>query len=90
MAISEEEANKVLPVVNILPITSRKLNRKIYLNEALLPTNETGLHKESILMCYQIRTIDKKRLVKMVGKIDSPKLRLKIMNATMFQLGLKR
>jgi len=90
LVISEEAINKILPVVNILPITSRKSGRKIYPNEVLIPTNTTGLDKESIILCYQIRTIDKRRLVKTIGKIDSLELREKIIDATMFQLGFDR
>lgn len=90
LVISEEAINKILPVVNIFPITSRKSGRKIYPNEVLIPTNATGLDKESIILCYQIRTIDKRRLVKTIGKIDSLELREKIIDATMFQLGFDR
>lgn len=90
LVISEEAINKILPVVNILPIISRKAGRKIYPNEVLLPANVTGLDKESIILCYQIRTIDKRRLIKTVGKIDSLELREKIIDTTMFQLGFDR
>jgi len=31
--ISEEEINKVLPVVNVIPITTQREGRKIYANE---------------------------------------------------------
>ena len=36
LVISEEEINQILPVVNVLPITSRKPGRKVYPNEVLL------------------------------------------------------
>lgn len=71
LVISEEEINQILPVVNVLPITSRKPGRKIYPNEVLIPAGVAGLTKESIVLCYQIRTLDKKRLIKTMGKIDS-------------------
>ncbi|MGP8329181.1 MAG: type II toxin-antitoxin system PemK/MazF family toxin [Methanosarcinaceae archaeon] len=90
LVISEEAINRILPVVNILPITSRKTGRKIYPNEVLLPTKSNGLEKESILLCYQIRTIDKRRLIKTIGTIESSELREEIIDATMFQLGFNR
>ena len=37
LIISEEEINQILPVVNILPITSGKPGRRIYPNEVLIP-----------------------------------------------------
>lgn len=53
LVISETALNDVLPVVNVLPITSRKHNRRIYPNEALLPIGTAGLSAESIVLCYQ-------------------------------------
>ena len=70
LVISEEEINQILPVVNVLPITSKKQGRKVYPNEVLLPESTAGLEKESIVLCYQIRTLDKKRLTKEIGKIE--------------------
>ena len=90
LVISEEQINKILPVVNVLPITSRKANRKIYPNEVLISKAVYGLIKESIVLCYQIRTIDKKRLIKRLGKIDSVELQERIMEALFFQLGVIR
>ncbi len=90
LVISEEEINHILPVVNVLPITSRKLSRKIYPNEVLIPEKTSGLDKESIILCYQIRTLDKKRLIKSMGKIDSLELQESIIDSISFQLGLNR
>lgn len=90
LVISEEEINQILPVVNVLPITARKAGRKIYPNEVLIPAGTDGLVKESIVLCYQIRTLDKKRLSKALGKIDSPELQENIIDAMFFQLGFAR
>lgn len=64
LIISEDDINELLNIVNIIPITSRKQGRFIYPNEVLLPAEKYGLEKESIALCHQIRTIDKKRLSK--------------------------
>ncbi len=87
--VSENQINDVLSVVNVLPVTSRKMNRSIYPNEALLPENQSGLKKESIILCYQIRTLDKKRLLKMYGKIKDKSLQQEILEALSFQLGIE-
>jgi len=63
LVISEEAINQILPVVNILPITSRKPGRKIYPNEVVISIGIGGLKNESIILCYQIRTLDKRRLI---------------------------
>jgi mRNA interferase MazF len=85
---SQSALNDVLPVVNVLPITSRKAGRRIYPNEALLPTGTAGLTAESIVLCYQIRTLDKRRLLHMLGTLDEPLLREAILEALRFQLGI--
>ncbi|MFH0925443.1 MAG: type II toxin-antitoxin system PemK/MazF family toxin [bacterium] len=88
LIISEEEINKILPIVNVLPITSKKSERKIYPNEVLISTGIGGMKMESIILCYQIRTLDKKRLLKQIGKIDNPELQEEIIDALCFQLGI--
>lgn len=87
--ISEEEINKVLPVLNVIPITSQKEGRKVYANETLIESGKFGLMNNSIILSYQIRTIDKKRLVKELGFIDDQTIREKITKALCFQLGIK-
>ena len=58
LIISEDDINELLKIVNIIPITSRKPERIVYPNEALLMEGRFGLKKESIALCHQIRTID--------------------------------
>jgi mRNA interferase MazF len=88
LILSETALNDVLPVVNVLPITSRKQNRRIYPNEARLPAGAAGLTAESIVLCYQIRTLDKRRLLKLFGTLDDAGLREEVLEALRFQLGL--
>ena len=67
----------LLDIVTIIPITSLKEGRKIYPNELLLK-NELKL--PSILLCQQIRTISKNRLIKKLTSIDNLKTRREIVN----------
>lgn len=90
LIISEEEINQILPVVNVLPITSRKPGRRVYPTEVLIPAFTGGLEKESIVLCYQIRTLDKRRLIRDMGKIEDFDLQEKIIDALSFQLGIIR
>ncbi|MFA5921427.1 MAG: type II toxin-antitoxin system PemK/MazF family toxin [Methylococcaceae bacterium] len=61
LVISDDDINAILPVINSLPITSYKQGRKVYPNEVFLQKEQSGLDKDSIVLCYQVRTIDKKR-----------------------------
>jgi len=40
------------------------------------------------VLCYQIRTLDKRRLLKPFGTLDDPTLRDEVLEALRFQLGL--
>jgi mRNA interferase MazF len=88
LVISDEDINAILPVINIFPITSYKQGRKIYPNEVYLKEEQSGLDKDSIVLCYQIRTIDKKRLIKKIGGIKDDNVKSEIIDALSFQLGL--
>jgi mRNA interferase MazF len=90
LVISEDEINELLNVVNIIPITSRKVGRKVYPNESLILSNNFGLEKESIVLCHQIRTIDKQRLAKVYVEINDKKVQSEIVEALCFQLGINR
>jgi mRNA interferase MazF len=67
----------LLDVVTIIPITSLKDGRKIYPNELLL---ENELEKSSILLCQQIRTISKNRLIKKLTSLDNYIIQKKILD----------
>ena len=90
LVISETTANDILPVVNVLPITSRKSGRRVYPNEALLGFGTAGLTEESLVLTYQIRTLDKRRLSRSYGKLDDIGQQERILTALCFQLGVKR
>ena len=88
LVISEEEINQILPVVNVLPITSRKPGRRTYPNEVLISAEIGGLYRESIVLCYQIRTLDKRRLIREISKIEDLEAQQEIIDALCFQLGI--
>jgi len=89
LVISRERINQLLPVINVIPLTSRKsTERVIYPNEVLLPSGVAGLRVDSIALCYQIRTLDKSRLGRDWGELDDANLRRKILEAIWFQLDM--
>lgn len=90
LIISEDYINGLLNIVNILPITSRKLGRQIYPNEALIDANKFGLENESIILCHQIRTLDKSRLSNKFGAIDTTDKQNEIIESLCFQLGIDK
>jgi len=70
-------------------MTSRKsASRVIYPNEVLLPAGVAGLNVDSIALCYQIRTLDKSRLERDLGKLVDLNIRREILEAIRFQLDM--
>ena len=86
--ISDNEINSLLNVVNVLPVTTRKPGRIIYPNEALLEAGKFGLPNESVILTYQIRTLDKQRLSALLGEIQLKEKQDEIIESLRFQLGI--
>ena len=90
LVISEDCINDLLNIVNVLPITTKKAGRNIYPNEVLITAEKSGLEKDSIILCHQIRTLDKQRLSMIYGTINDNHIQEKTIDALCFQLGIAR
>ena len=55
LVVSRESANEALPVVTVLPLSTRKTGRRVYPNEVLLRSGTAGLKKDAIAMAHQTR-----------------------------------
>jgi len=89
LIISDDGINDLMNIVNVLPLTTRKQDRLVYPNEALLPAIEGGLPNDSIVLCHQIRTMDKQRLSKEYGMVNDRNKQMEIIEALCFQLGIQ-
>ncbi len=70
LVISDEDFNRVMPVVTVLPLTSLKEGRRVYPNEVLLKKGTGDIPHDSIILAHQIRTISKNRLRDSLGSIN--------------------
>jgi mRNA interferase MazF len=74
LIIQNDLGNRFSPTVIVLPLTSRT-------NKAPLRTHVTvhppmgGLQKSSVILCEQVRTLEKKRLLGYVGMLRPDKMR---------------
>jgi mRNA interferase MazF len=68
VVISNAKNNEFSGTVTVLPLTSKKL-RKIYPFEVYLGKGTGSLPKNSKIKADQIRTLDKSRLVKLIGEL---------------------
>ena len=87
--IQNDIANKFSPVTNIIPVTDAKNVRKWYPCLVNLEIKESGLEKDSVAQCNQIRTIDaENRIIKSIGHI-SGQIMQEIDQALKIQLALE-
>jgi mRNA interferase MazF len=70
LIIQNDIGNKASPTVIIAAITSKGKKKGLPTHVAI-KLEEGSLPKESMAMLEQIRTIDKDRLIKYVGRIDT-------------------
>ena len=69
LVISNDKNNEFSAAVTILPLTSKNL-RKIYPFEVFLSKGMGNLPKDSKVKADQIRTLDKSRLISLIGKLE--------------------
>jgi mRNA interferase MazF len=70
LIVSNDKNNTFSGTVTILPISSQQLD-KTYPFEVLLPRGSGNLPKDSKAKADQIRTIDKRRIVRFIGALHS-------------------
>jgi mRNA interferase MazF len=88
LVVSNDDFNKVMPVITVIPLTSFKTGRKIYPSEVLLERGDANLEADSLVLSYQIRTISKKRILKVIGMVKETGKQQEIENAMKLHLGL--
>ncbi len=89
LVVSRETVNRALPIVAVIPLTTRRPGRRVYSTEVLLPAGEAGQPDESVAMAHQVRTISSNRLRQRLGSLTSPELRAAVRAALKLYLDLE-
>ena len=87
VVVSNDLNNQFAATVTVLPITSMNLD-KIYPFEIFLPKGSGALPKDSKVKADQIRTLDKARMARLLGKVDQKQITA-IDKAMKIHLGLE-
>lgn len=66
--IQNDIGNKFSPTVIVNCITSQIAKAKLPTHVEI--SSKSGLKKDSIVLCEQVKTIDKTRLIKYIGRVD--------------------
>lgn len=87
--IQNDIANRTSPVTIVAAISSQFNPTHLYPTEVLIKAGEAGLTIDSVVLLNQIRTIDKARLLSLIGKVE-PKTMLEVERAIKVSFGLLR
>ena len=74
LVIQVDKANAASPHTIIIPFTTRIKEVRLP-SHVKIPAGVGGLAEESILLCEQMRVIDKRRLVRKIGSVGEEHLR---------------
>lgn len=74
LVVQNNDANRFISTVTIIPLTSN-LKAKRFLFTTLIPASQSGLPQDSVALAFQIRTVDKSRLRRKVGRLSPDHMR---------------
>ncbi|MFA5168699.1 MAG: type II toxin-antitoxin system PemK/MazF family toxin [Candidatus Omnitrophota bacterium] len=84
--IQNDTGNEFASTVIVAPLTTKSFSKEYPVN-VHLPKIASGLKEDSTVLLSQIRTLDKKRLEKKIGRL-SPAFLAKVDHAIKISLGL--
>ena len=73
LVIQNDVNNEYAPTTIIAVITSRRRleKKKKYPTHVWIDKGKSGLKKDSIIQCEQLRTVDKGRIIKKIGHLNN-------------------
>ena len=86
LILQNDIANRSSPITIVAAITS-KFDEELYPTEVLVRAPEGGLDTDSVVLLNQIRSVDRRRLMRRVGRLMPETMRL-VDRALVLSLGL--
>lgn len=78
--------NSISPHTIIAPFTS-KIRQALLPSHVFVPSGTGGLNQNSVILCEQIRVVDKSRIIRVIGELDDNYI-MQLENALCNILGL--
>lgn len=72
VVVQNDLANRSSPTVTIIPISSS--TERVFPFQVRIPAGEGGLTRESKVLCEQIRTVSRGRLLQPLGQLSGERL----------------
>ena len=69
LVVSPGALNKVLRGIIVCPVTNARHIKQSELGLTFLPAGEGGLDKDSLVIAFQVRMIDKRRIIRRLGTV---------------------
>lgn len=70
LVVHDDTTSQILSVIMMVPFTSRVSSQRFPHTIAVQPSVKNGLNAPSYLMVFQLRAIDKRRIVKKIGQLE--------------------
>lgn len=87
IVIQNDTGNRHSPTTIVVPLTS-EIKKRTQPTHAIVPIKSaSGLTSDSMALCEQVRTIDKRRLQGKIGSINDKIVMRNIFNAYMANIG---
>lgn len=88
LILQNDISNEYSPTTIVAPITSKKEHQKTYVTNVPISKKDSKLKLDSLILCNQIRTIDKRRVQKIISKLN-PYIMSEVDTAIKVSLNLK-
>jgi mRNA interferase MazF len=72
LVVHDDATSDSLSLIMIVPITSNLTAQKFAHTIPIQPSTQNGLSVSSVLLVFQLRATDKRRIVKKLGEIEAP------------------
>jgi len=74
LVLQIDRANAASPHTIIAPFTTQ-IRQTLLPSHVMIPRAVSGLNNDSVLLCEQIRVIDKSRIIRVLGHLDERKMK---------------
>lgn len=73
IVLQNELANHTSPTVTVVPLSTK--TGRVFPFQVLIPAGEGGLERDSKVLCEQIRTLSRARLLQRLGRLPPERLK---------------
>lgn len=87
LIVQNDIGNKYSPTTIVVPLTTTSKKRNQITHTVIEKENTQGLKIDSMALCEQVRTIDKRRIKSILGRISNPNTMCEVYRACLANFG---